>query len=205
MIDVPTGARRVRVGTDRLPRWLTGFAARHGPTSIEQDATTVHLTGGDGHQAWLTVPFPPLAGELLDHIQPDRTVGVLLVQRGGYAVGVFSGRRLIASKVGTGYVQGGTSAGGWSQQRFARRRANQAGALFGRATEVAATLLVAHRLDALAAGGDRPAVEAVLADRRLSTVRARLTGPWLTGPDPRLKVLAATPDQFLSVTIALVP
>ena len=50
----------------------------------------------------------------------------------------------IASKVGSGYVQGRTKAGGWSQQRFARRRANQAHALWNDAADVAARILLAH-------------------------------------------------------------
>ena len=72
---------------------------------------------------------------------PQRVVGVarfdhdplavVLVRRGGYAVGVASGDRLTAHKVGTRYVQSRTAAGGWSQQRFARRRANQADGLVG--------------------------------------------------------------------------
>jgi hypothetical protein len=58
----------------------------------------------------------------------DRTVGVLLVRLGGYAVGVFSGAppRLLNSKAGSRPVHGRSAAGGWSQQRFARRRENQA-------------------------------------------------------------------------------
>jgi hypothetical protein len=39
---------------------------------------------------------------------------------------------LLAHKVGTRYVQSRTAAGGWSQQRFARRRDNQADELVGR-------------------------------------------------------------------------
>ncbi len=93
-------------------------------------------------------PFPPLAASgddprdaLIAHVLVDRTVGVLLVRRGGYAVGVFAGRKLTTSKVGSSYVQGATSAGGWSQQRFARRRANQARAAFADAAEVAVRIL----------------------------------------------------------------
>ncbi len=56
-------------------------------------------------------------------------LGVVLVRRGGYAVGLASGGTFSASKVGTRHVQSRTAAGGWSQQRFARRRGNQADAL----------------------------------------------------------------------------
>ena len=138
---MPDGARRVTVGSDRLARWLEGFAERHGAVTTETGPEVVALTGADGARAWVTVPFPPLQGGLVEHVARPRTVGVLLVRRGGYAAGVFVGRELVASKVDTGYVQGTTKAGGWSQQRFARRRANQAAALFGEAADVAARVL----------------------------------------------------------------
>ena len=53
-------------------------------------------------------------------------LGVVLVRRGGYAVGLASGGAFTASKVGSRHVQSRTAAGGWSQQRFARRRGKQA-------------------------------------------------------------------------------
>ncbi|MHA3704673.1 acVLRF1 family peptidyl-tRNA hydrolase [Jatrophihabitans sp. YIM 134969] len=201
----PPGARHVVVGFDRLPRWLAGFGERHGAVETLSGPEVVALTGADGARAWIPVPFAPLHGALLDHVAVRRTVGVLLVRRGGYAVGVFDGRELVASKVDSTYVQGTTKAGGWSQQRFARRRANQAAALFGEAADVAVRILVGPRLDALVCGGDRPAVDAVLSDPRLTAVVARRTGPWLAGPDPRLKVLQQTPDRFLAVEITLDP
>jgi hypothetical protein len=58
-------------------------------------------------------------------------------------------------------------------------------------------------LDALVAGGDREAVKAVLADRRLAGLEP--TGPWLTVKDPKLRILAATPEQFRTVRIRLDP
>jgi hypothetical protein len=116
---------------------------------------------------------------------------------------VFDGPDLVASKVGSSYVQGGTKAGGWSQQRFARRRANQASAAFAEAADVAARVLAGEHLDALVAGGDREAVRAVLADRRLAHLQP--VGRWLEVKDPKLKVLASMPEQFRSVHIRLDP
>ena len=64
------------------------------------------------------VPFGPvgehsdLRTALLEHVGRDRFVGAILVRRGGHAVGVFDGRVLRTSKVGRGYVQGRTKAGG---------------------------------------------------------------------------------------------
>jgi hypothetical protein len=208
--------RRVSVGADRLERWLAGFTERHGATVATADATELQLIGADGARAWVNVPFPPLPDGpadtdprelLVAHALRPRTVGVLLVRRGGHAAGVFVGAELVASKVDSSYVQGTTRAGGWSQQRFARRRANQARAAFADAADVAARILLprAAELDALVCGGDRAAVEAVLADPRMSRLAALRTGPLLSVPDPRLRVLQATPAQFTAVEISLDP
>lgn len=153
------------------------------------------------------MPFPPLAGtriaDLLSHVKRVRRVGVLLVRRGGYAAGVFAGDVLEASKVGSSYVQGGTKAGGWSQQRYARRRANQAAAAFAEATEVAVRILGSVEMDAVVCGGDRGAVRTVLADPRLAGLEPLITAPWLDVKDPKLRILQATPRQFLAVRITV--
>jgi len=195
--------REVRVPADRLDRWLAGFAARHGDTGQTASPDVVELVAAAAARAWIDVPFPPLTGDLVEHVLRERRVGVLLVRRGGHAAGIFDGPRLVASKVGSSYVQGTTKAGGWSQQRFARRRANQASVAFAEAADAAARVLAGADLDALVAGGDRDAVRTVLADRRLAHLAP--VGPWLEVKDPRLKVLAAMPEQFRAVRIRLDP
>jgi hypothetical protein len=205
--------RSVTVTAERLPHWLDGFTDRHGETAITATADEVTLVGADGARASISVPFPPLPGgddpraALIAHVSTPRTVGVLLVRRGGTAVGVFEGDELIASKIDTAYVQGTTRAGGWSQKRFARRRENQARAAFAAAAEVAARVLLpfGDRVDALICGGDHTAVDEVLADPRLAAIVGRRAEPFLSVPDPRLRVLQATPDQFRAVRIALDP
>jgi hypothetical protein len=205
-VEPSRGARTVDVDARRLRGWLAGFAERHGTVDTDSSDRLVELRAADGARAWLEVPFPPLAGELADHVERERRVGVVLVRRGGFAAGVFQGRTLTSSKVGTSYVQGATKAGGWSQQRYARRRSNQARAAFAEAAEVAVRILGPERqLDALICGGDRAAVDEVLADPRLAAVARLRTGPLLAVPDPRLRVLQASPDQFLAVRIALAP
>jgi len=206
-------ARRVNVPAERLARWLDGFTQRHGTTTATSSATEVALTGADGARAWLTVPFPPMptaedaCAALIAHVNRPRTVGVLLVRRRAHAVGVFVGDELVASKVDSSYVQGTTRAGGWSQQRYARRRANQAQAAFAEAADTCARVLLprAAELDALICGGDHTAVDAVLADPRLTALVARRREPFLTVPDPRLRVLQGTPEQFRAVRITLDP
>jgi len=216
---IPQDARRLTVAAARLPKWLDGFADRHGslqtrlvpdPAAPEQ----VVVTAADGSTVWLEVPFPPWQPaasrpltSLQLHLNAPRRIGVLLVRRGGYAAGVFDGAELVSSKVGSGYVQGTTKAGGWSQQRFARRRQNQARHAFAEAAEVAVRILLpeASRLAALICGGDKAAVEATLSDPRLAPLLPLRTPPFLPVPDPRLKVLQATPEQFLTVRLAIHP
>lgn len=205
-MDPTAGARTVTVSTDRLARWMDGFAERHGDVTVARSADTVALTGSDGARAWIDVPFPPLDGDdLVAHATRPRTLGVLLVRRGGHAAGVFRGAELIASKVGSSYVQGTTKAGGWSQQRYARRRTNQATAANARAADDAVGVLIGPVLDGLVTGGDKQAVQAVLDDRRLAHLAPLVTGPWLQVKDPRQKVLVATPEQFLVARIRLDP
>jgi hypothetical protein len=62
----------------------------------------------------------------------------------------------------------------------------------------------APRLDAVVLGGDRRSVEAVLADPRLSALRALVVPPLLDVPDPRLTVLEATAPRFRAVRVEVV-
>jgi hypothetical protein len=202
--------RVVQVAPERLAHWLTGFEERHGATQLTGSGEEVLLVAADGAQAMITVPFPPLLGEdprhdLPRHAVTERRVGALLVRKGGYAVGVFSGAQLIASKVGSSYVQGRTKAGGWSQQRFARRRANQAGKAFEAAAEATTTVLlpVLDDLEAVFLGGDRSALDAVLGDPRLEAVRLKAGSTFWPVAEPRRRVLEAFPDRFLAVRIRL--
>ena len=112
----------------------------------------------------------------------------------------------MASKVGSRHVQGRSAAGGWSQQRFARRRAGQATVALSAAADVAAALLIpyAGRLDGVVLGGDRASVAAVLEDPRLAPLRSLPIGPHLDVPDPRLVVLERAARQFRAVRIRVV-
>jgi hypothetical protein len=199
------------VAPERLARWLTGFRERHGAfTSREHDGQVI-VDAADGARAVFPVPFPPLPpgsdpiSALVQHVSRERRVGALLVRKGGYAAGVFSGRQLITSKVGSSYVQGKTKAGGWSQQRFARRRQNQAEKAYAAAADAASTVLLpaVDELATVMLGGDRPAVTSVLADPRLAPIRAKISSGVVPVAEPRLAVLREFPDQFLAVSIRL--
>lgn len=204
--------KRVSVAPERLERWLADFAKRHGPVTYHanEDLVTAHAT--DRAVAYCEVPFAPLVvdpdaldGGLLAHACRDRHVGVVLVRRGGHAAGVFHGHELIASKVGSRHVQGRTAAGGQSQQRFSRRRDNQARAAFQAAASVAARVVIPqlNSLEAVICGGDRQAVAHVLSDHRLAGLRDLVVPPHLPVPDPRLAVLRQTPDAFRAVQITI--
>jgi hypothetical protein len=114
------------VDPPRLARWLAGFAQRHGAYEARPDGDLLRLVAGDGALAECHPPpgAAPAADEaaFLAEATKARRIGLLLARRGGVAVGIANGAALEVSKVDSRYVQGRTAAGGWSQQRFARRR-----------------------------------------------------------------------------------
>src|SRR5213078_4229858 len=103
--------------------------------------------------------------QLFEALAADHVVAALLVRLGGYAVGVFEGEHLVASKVGSRFVKGRHKKGGSSSGRFSRRRDEQAHALIEEAAEVAVRVLDPwrDRVEFAALGGDRTAVKSVLA------------------------------------------
>lgn len=205
--------RSIDVAPERLARWLAGFEGRHGgPLDFHVGADRLVAVAADGARADCELPFPPLradaadpAASLIEHATADRRVGVLLVRLGGYAVGIFGGAELHASKVGARPVHGRNAAGGQSQQRFARRRAGQVRVALSEAADVAARILGPESadLDAVVTGGDRRAITTVLTDRRLAALGPLVQPRLLDVPNPRLRVLLATPAQFRAVRISL--
>ncbi|MEH1099767.1 acVLRF1 family peptidyl-tRNA hydrolase [Micromonospora sp. CPCC 205561] len=189
------GGRWVEVEPARVARWVEGFAGRHGPPTTTGQAYGLLLAAADGATAELHAPpgapaAPDVPGFVAAAAAPRR-IGLLLARKGAVAVGVAAGEELVVSKVDTRYVQGRTAAGGWSQQRFARRRDNQAKAALGDAADLAVRLLLpeASSLRALVCGGDRRAVDTVLADRRLAPLAALRAERLLDVPEPRRAVL----------------
>jgi VLRF1 release factor-like protein len=182
------GGRWVEVEPARLPRWLDGFAQRHGrPTWAGLVASA-----RDGARAELHPP-PGVAVSTVDELLASAAppIGLLLARQGAVAVGLATNDRLTVSKVDSSYVQGRTAAGGWSQQRFARRRVNQAKAAAGSAADIVARILVpaVGRLAAVVTGGDRRTVDTILADPRLAPVAALRSERFLDVGEPRLATL----------------
>jgi hypothetical protein len=160
--------RVVEVDPERFEGWLERFAANNpGPAAPQRVVGT----------------------ERFDHAP----LAVLLVRRGGYAVGLAERAAGVpaytASKVGTRHVQSRTAAGGWSQQRFARRRGNQADELVRAVADHAARLLLSPLPAGLVVGGDKALVRDVLADPRLALLGDLPRRELYDLPDPRRSVL----------------
>ena len=179
------GGRAVEVAPERLAGWYERFGARHGGVAgTAREPWSVVVTAADGATASCAVPFGPLAetgsaqglavDPLVAHLSVPRTVGLLLVRRGGHSVGIARGGVVLASRTDRRLVQGRSAAGGWSQGRFARRRAGQArDALRSAADDAAAVLLPRlSELDAVVLGGDRHALDGLRADPRLAKLFA---------------------------------
>jgi hypothetical protein len=148
-------------------------------------------------------PTEDLVALLAGHAARETPTALVLLRRGGYAVGLARGAKLLASKVGSRYVQSRTAAGGWSQQRFARRRSGQARELVRSAALAWVGLDVTTPPEVLVTGGDRALVEELLAEPPLRDVRGLGVARHLDVPDPRLAVLqdAAERSRALLVTV----
>lgn len=181
----------VLIPSERFERWVLNFNGRHGATALAVADGSLTGAANDGSTFTARLPFetpyaglPDPAAFALAAGAPERW-GILLVRKGGFAVARLEGETTVESKVGQRHVQGRTKAGGQSQQRFARRRDNQARQAFEAAADHAARILGSRGL--LVTGGDHTAVEEVLADQRLRG--QRVVGPWLPVPDPRRGIL----------------
>jgi hypothetical protein len=197
------GGRRVEVAPERLPRWLENFASRHGPWTAER----LTVTAADGSTASFDpppgAPSVPSLDDLIRVAAQPRRIGLLLARKGAVACGVAAGAELVASKVDTHYVQGRTAAGGWSQQRFARRRDNQARAAAADGAAIVGRVLLpeVRTMRALVTGGDRAAVDAILAARELTPLQALRHDRFLDVPEPRHAVLVAAIARTRAVSI----
>lgn len=196
--------RVIEVGPERFDRWMAGFAERHGPYDAAEEpapgGVVVSACAADGSTVVATpFTFDPL--------------GLVLVRRGGYAVGLASGGVLTASKVGTRHVQSRTAAGGWSQQRFARRRGKQADELVDAVVGHARRVLLGDDESppvgadgiprALVVGGDRALVREVVGDPALRALAGLPVRELYDLPDPKRDVLEAALRRGRAVRVEL--
>jgi hypothetical protein len=197
----------VQVPPERLVRWVENFGRRHGGTTLAVRDGALTGGAGDGSTFVARLPFDtsyagmPDVGEFVAAAEPPGEWGVLLVRKGGFAVARMGGTALIEHKIGQRHVQGRTKAGGQSQQRFARRRDNQARQAYEAAADHAARIL-GMRVLPVVTGGDKVAVAEVLADPRLRGVE--VVGRWLAVPDPRRAVLDTAVADATGVTVDVV-
>lgn len=187
--EVAGGGRAVEVAPERIARWFDGFERRNGGvarTVVTPQQVVVHAENGT--TATVAPPFEPLeaTGEhtglavdaLVEYANRERRIGLVLARLGAHSVGVAVGERVVLSRTDRHLVHGRSSAGGWSQQRFARRRDKQAREALERAAADVLDVLGPEltSLDAVVVGGDRRAIDELRADTRLAPVFA-LAGP----------------------------
>ena len=184
---------------------LVGQAGRttyvDGAVTIEtgEETIVVRPPFGLAHaRVYESVELAPLFEELAR----EHVVAALLVRLGGYAVGVFEGERLVASKVGTRFVKGRHKKGGSSANRFRRRREEQERVLIDDAAETAARILEPYRdrIEHLALGGDRAAATRVL--ERLPWLAEKALPRFFTVPDPRQRELDRLPYELYAAEIS---
>lgn len=214
--QVAGGGRAVEVAPDRLEGWYARFAVRNeGVRETQLSPDTVTVTADNGVVAVATVPFGPLDAEgtveglavapLVEHALISRRIALLLVRRGGHSVGIARGGVIVQSRTDRHLVQGRSAAGGWSQQRFARRREGQARVALRSAAEDAFEVLVPQlsEVDAVVLGGDRRALETLREDRRLAPLFDRAEPRVLDIAEPRRTVLDDAAERAVAVEITL--
>lgn len=192
---------------ERVERWVVNFESRHGATDVRVVRGALTGTATDGSTFSAVLPFdggyaalPDAAAFAAAAALPDDW-GVLLVRKGGFAIARLHGATTVDSKVGRRHVQGRTKAGGQSQQRFARRRDNQARQAFEAAGEHAARILAGLK-GPLVCGGDHTAIGETLDDARLCGLG--VVAPWLPVPEPRRDTLEQAVADACSVRFEVV-
>lgn len=232
----PGGGRQLELAPHRIPAWINRFAAGHGGLAeLRGDHRQLLVGAGDGARAVFDVPYPSLirgagtraaesldtlaggdgpAAEsepveaLLDHVAALGELGIILVRAGAHSVGVAHHGTVITSSTDTHYVQGRTAAGGWSQQRYARRRGNQLTAAQAATAGAAERVLFGRDLSGLVVGGDERGATTVLELLAASgPAGAALTAlprrEFWAVPEPRRAVLDEVAAHSLDVTVTV--
>ena len=188
--------RTVYVAAQRLPGWLSRFEAAQGALEILPGEEGILARAASGAQAELLAPWPddgrPGRGRdgierLVSLAGQARTLGLVLVRRGGYAVGVVREGRLLGAKTGTPNS----------------RRPSPPAALAGTVAAEAAQVFAAFAPEYLVLGGDRT-LSAQAAGRKELAPWAKLVRlrP-LEVPDPKASVLAQAARDAASVLVRI--
>ncbi|MEU3650926.1 acVLRF1 family peptidyl-tRNA hydrolase [Lentzea sp. NPDC034063] len=199
------GGRAVEVEPERIEGWIARFADRHGAVEITVTESEVEITANDG----ATAAFPTRGGtsvlEVIEKLTEPRRIGLVLVRLGGHSIGVAFGGKVEVSTTDRKQVHGRIRAGGWSQQRFARRREGQARVALQAAADDVARVLVPllAELDGVVLGGDWQALDVLRNDRRLSGVFSMAEERVLDVPEPRRAVLDEAAQRARCVEIVI--
>jgi len=120
-------------GTESIPDSMKNEILKSGSGAV--------LFWGSDNKYLVIPPFPVEQKVMLPGYQTDALmevlknnykVAVVLIRMGAYAVGLFNGEQLLASKVGTGLVHSRHKKGGSSQHRYERHREKQIEYFFNR-------------------------------------------------------------------------
>ena len=205
------GGIEVEISASRVVGWVNRFAGRNsGVSDLVAHPDRLEIRAGDGTLAVLEVPFGPMSiggrepvEALVHHLAGLGLLGLVLVRGGAHSIGTAKDGVVLSSSTDRAYLQGRTAAGGWSQQRYARRRGNQLTASLADAASTVERVLLpfADRLGGLVLAGDAAALHRVMAEptlQRLTRIPSRMFGDI---PEPRRAVLDAVAQRSLVVRI----
>ncbi|MFI6095245.1 acVLRF1 family peptidyl-tRNA hydrolase [Lentzea sp. NPDC051213] len=199
------GGRAVEVEPERVEGWIARFATRHGAVQTRVGEHEVVITAADGASATFTTRGGASVAEVIANLTAPRRIGLVLVRLGGHSVGVAFGGKVELSATDRKQVHGRIRAGGWSQQRFARRREGQARVALQAAADDVFRVLVPRiaELDGVVLGGDWQALDVLRNDRRLSDVFAKAEDRVLDVPEPRRAILDEAAERARCVEIVI--
>ena len=176
-----------------------------GPRIARSDTGAVAFWS-QGSKLVILPPFPVeqdqvLAGweasQLRALLAKQYVLGVVLLRLGRFAVGVFCGEELVASKTDTRYVKGRHSAGGQSQKRFERIREKQIQGIFDKTCSVVREKFgpFEGQLDYIFLGGERFTLKGFLKRcEYLQKLSPKILGRVLNVREPKRKALDSVVD-----------
>jgi hypothetical protein len=184
-----------QLGDDR-----TGFAIFWGEAARIVVAPPFPIEAHAEHQGFVTEPLRAL-------LTRPRALGIILVRRGGYSIGIYQHGTFVQTKTGARFVKNRHRKGGQSQRRFERIRAGQIREQFDEVADVIRTRILpaASALDAVVLGGDRHTVQAMLKRAPLPPALAvKLLPRVIDVPEPRRDVLERSPVAIWTSRVLIV-